>query len=340
MWARAYNAVDVSIVKSTTGNARFDGLQTCGSVWHCPICSAKISEVRRQELNEALSWARNHTTAEIEPVMLTLTFRHQLGDDLPALLDAMKRAKQKLFQSRVWRGSKNTRAVKDAVVGTVTATEVTHGQNGWHPHLHILVLVDLNELPDSATPEEGTYATREIERLRDEWHRSLAKVGLNGNEAAFQVQTADAAGSYFGKWGAAEELALSDRKSGGGRHPFQILGDAADGCEKSAALFVEYALTFKRRRQLVWSDGLKKLIGLNEVSDEEAAEDEQLPEEAEVIYRFDSEEWQWLRRKRIDRLAVLRAADQGGTAEVRRLVNSWIGLSDPGRPPGRPPDPP
>ena len=42
----------------------------------------------------------------------------------------------------------------------------------------------------------------------------------------------------------------------------------------SQASFCQYAKTFKGRRQLVWSRGLKDLAGIEERSDERLAEDE------------------------------------------------------------------
>ena len=89
-------------------------------------------------------------------------------------------------------------------------------------------------------------------QLREPWLASLRAEGLDGSGAAFQVQGATAAGNYVGKWGAAEELALSGKKSGrAGRSPFQLLADYADQNDaRAGALFAEFAGVFKGRRQL------------------------------------------------------------------------------------------
>ena len=78
-------------------------------------------------------------------------------------------------------------------------------------------------------------------QLREPWLASLRAEGLDGSGAAFQVQGATAAGNYVGKWGAAEELALSGKKSGrAGRSPFQLLADYADQNDaRAGALFAE-----------------------------------------------------------------------------------------------------
>ena len=82
------------LIASTTG------LQTCGSVWACPCCGARISETRRDEMNELLSWARAYG---YKVMMLTLTARHGRDDDLSDLLDRMKDAKKRWARHRSYR---------------------------------------------------------------------------------------------------------------------------------------------------------------------------------------------------------------------------------------------
>lgn len=248
----------------TSERGALTGLQTCGSVWVCPCCSARISETRRREMNTVLAWARGQ---RLVPVMLTLTARHGRRDQLDELLDAMKRAKKALHQHRAWRQR------KARIAGSITATEVTDGRNGWHPHFHAILLVDADD-------EAGGVEL--IEGLRGAWMGSLAGVGLDGNGAAFQVQGAAQAGEYVAKWGAAEEVTLSGSKraKGGGRTPLQLLADATDEDDRQAAArWREYARVFQGRRQLVWSRGLKAAAGVNEVSDAEAAEEGGQPAE-------------------------------------------------------------
>ena len=51
---RAFDS-DVQVWKSREhGTASYGGLQTCGSVWTCPVCAAKIAERRRVELLDAM----------------------------------------------------------------------------------------------------------------------------------------------------------------------------------------------------------------------------------------------------------------------------------------------
>ena len=285
--------------KGDTGKAGFDGLKTCASVWCCPCCSPRISARRKDELDVLLSGAR---ASGLAVVMLTLTARHDRQMKLAPFLDALKGAKRRFRQRREWRG------LKPVFVGSVTATEVTHGRNGWHPHFHEIAVLDC---PPAA-------ALSLIEGLRAAWLACLHGVGLSGNDAAFQVQSAQAAGAYVAKFGAAEELALQGEKRGrnGSRGVWQLLDDARDGCARSAAIWREYALAFRGRRQLVWSPGLKARFGVGETSDDEAAaEVDPAPPAAEVLRAWAGagDRWRSARRRRV---ALVQAAEAGSSLDA------------------------
>jgi len=310
-WAAISNArgVGVDLIDTEDGvRAAFSDLQLCGSVWVCPCCSARISEERRGELNKLLIWSRSQG---LRPVMVTLTARHGADDDLAALLDRLKTAKKKLHQHRAWK------SLKPVVVGSVTATEVTHGRlHGWHPHLHVLLLIDAASEADAVGLAEG---------LCGPWLASLRAAGLDGTGEGFRVQGAAEAGRYIGKWGAGEELALGRTKKGrrGGRTPAQLLVDAVDhGDSDAGQLWRMFAETFHGRRQLVWSRGLKALAGIGEVSDQDAAGEGE-PEKRHGLCRIDHEGWSGnvLRRgARYRRGLVLDAAETGGAAAVASVV--------------------
>ncbi|MDK9720689.1 MAG: protein rep [Rhodospirillales bacterium] len=279
----------------------YKGVQRCGSVWVCPVCSRKVSEERREELNELLAWARSE---RLLPTMLTLTFSHSRQDNLKRILGAMKRALKRFRQSRLWRALQKE--------GDVVATEVKYGQaNGWHPHEHLLILL-------RAADEEKALTA--LEALRGEWSRCLKHEDLKCNEHGFDVQGAADAGDYISKWGAAEEITLSGHKSKGGLHPFGLLELAASGDKHAAVLFEEYVEAFHGKRQLVWSRGLKKKVKIVEVTDEEIAEKEE--EGGEVIALFSFGQWKAICRVRGLRGELLDLAVQGGREAVEKRLQA------------------
>lgn len=284
--------------------AHYVGLQTCDSVWACPVCSARISEERRKELNTGLQMAREKGLITF---LMTLTFRHGEAETLHETLSALKDSMKAFRNHRAWHRTK-----KAGMVGTIVATEMTHGGHGWHPHAHILVFWKGDQV-------EGADA---LAALREPWLASLAGQGRDGEGAAFDVQDGSAAGRYVAKWGVAEELTLGAKKGGktGGRHPWQILDDSRHD-PRSRALFFEYFKATKGRRALVWSNGLKALLAPPEAEDEGDGGDDDR-EDAEVIdaalIRLQRPEWKEARKR--GQAPILEAGEHGGTAAIIALL--------------------
>lgn len=298
-WVKVAGQVTLNIMDVGEGQRRaaFKGVKICGNVWGCPVCAARISQTRRGEMNTVLAWAREHG---LVPVMLTLTARHGLEDRLADMLEGMKNAKRRLRQRAEWR--------RLPVVGTITATEITHGtRNGWHPHFHEIVLLE-------ASDEAEALAM--VAPLGNAWRASLRAFGLDGAAAAFDAQGAAKAGDYVAKWGVAEEITLtgSKRGRGKGRSPRELVRLAASGDEDARLLWLEYfaATSGKRRRQLVWSPRLKTACGVNEITDEQAAEAEEARQEEELT-SYDNAGWRSVRSKRV---RLMEAAERGGRTAV------------------------
>lgn len=259
----------VAVYRSASG-ASFCGLATCGSVWHCPVCSAKITETRRQELQAAINtWAANGGTV----YLMSLTFPHQINQSLDGNLKLFTGALKKFKESRIY---KNVMAAVGSA-GSIRAMEVTHGAHGWHPHTHDLIF---------ARPEQ----LEALQSLQMEWIETLIKVGIADRsqindmlKAAFDVQNGDYAAEYVAKfgheateasktitenhWGASSEMTKSYAKVGkrlGGRTPFTLLADYIKGDKASGELFTEFGLHFKGKRQLFWTPKLRVALTILE----------------------------------------------------------------------------
>lgn len=250
--ARQSKDKPVTIAVSTTQTTRrayYGGMQVCGSVWGCPICAAKISEGRRVELAAALASAR---AQGLRVLLLTLTVRHGMGDDVRELLARIRIARRRLVSGK----AAATWASRIGLVGSIRALEVTYGDHGWHPHLHILLF--LRGAGPTLDEIQQRYTTR--------WIDACVAAGLPAPlpGVACTVQDGASAARYVSKWGLAEELTKSHLKRSryAGRTPWDLLRDYADGDERSGLLWREYAASFKGQVQLRWSKGLRALLGL------------------------------------------------------------------------------
>lgn len=269
-------------VRRDSEKAWFSGIAACGSVWCCPVCARKIGESRRGELQTAIdaSIAKGGGVA-----LLTFTFSHALYHRLDDLLPKMTEALRKLKSGRAWQAIKT----KYGIIGSVRTLEVTHGVNGWHPHVHEIEFFS-RYLGDT-----------EREQLKADlftlWHAACARVGLGlpDEKHGVDVRGASHAAQYVGKWGFASELTRpAAKRSFAGRNPWQLLADYAAGDVAAGHLFQEFFKTFKGRRQLVWSKNIRTLLGLgDEIPDAVQAELELVrpgDEPVDVVV-IDSDTW-------------------------------------------------
>lgn len=255
---------------ATTKTANYGNLQICSSVWNCAVCAATISEQRRSELKQGIA---RHRKNGGHVYLLTLTNSHHFGDNLAQLMAGQKKALKYLWSDR----KSKEHFAELGKVGHITANEVTHGKNGWHPHMHILLFfdkaVDIKALQDF---------------IAEYWQHCCKKAGLKkpSLEHGCDITDGKFADRYVSKWGLEEEMTKGHIKKGreGGNTPFDLLRLSESGCEESGRLFQKYAAAYKGKRQLNWSNGLKALLLVEEVTDKEAAEkdDEESVEEREL----------------------------------------------------------
>ena len=311
---------DIQVWKSKEHQtAHYSGLQTCGSVWRCPVCSAKIAERRRAEIIAAMT---AHKAAGGCVNMLTLTCPHQAQDNLADLL-----AKQKKALNSFW-SDRHVKAVLVEMesIGQIRALEVTHGRlspqnNGWHPHYHVLVfggaVVDLARADVFKWDEwETTLYTRWANACK------LSGLGIPSRAHGLKLDDGSKAAKYVSKWGLEDEMTKGHtKKATHGETPFDFLrAYLADKTDKqAAALFVEFAKTFEGKRQLHWSKGLKKRYAVTEKSDETlSAEHDQL---AQLLGTITLEQWRDVLAVE-GRVNVLVVAATGGWPAVLEYLSS------------------
>lgn len=239
--------------------AHYGGLQTCSSVWACPVCSAKISERRRAEL-QTLIIAHEATGGVV--LLVTRTVPHDRQDDLGNLLDQISKAESGYKAHRDYK----TLMRACGLVGTVRAVEVTHGEaNGWHPHVHELVFLSHGVVLDDLEED--------LSRI---WKHAAVRAGLRLPSRAhgLTVQDGSKAAKYASKWGLESELTQWHRKRGKveSRTPFDLLRAVGiQGDHRAAFLFRQYAEAFHGRHQLQFSRGLKHRYQIEDIGDDELA---------------------------------------------------------------------
>ena len=120
--------------------------KSCGLRW-CPECARALAADRvatYQSAIDAMAW----------PMMVTLTMPHTLASSCPSDVRHLRRSLGRLRRLR-W--------FKNKVKGGISSIEVTCGQNGWHPHAHLLI--DCRWLSVQSPAPGHAVSAKELKRL-------------------------------------------------------------------------------------------------------------------------------------------------------------------------------
>lgn len=286
------NKVQVLLSRST-GRACYSGLMTCGSVWDCPICSAKISARRSEDIKAGSDNWKNQGGAV---VMVTYTIRHNLGDSLKSVSKTMTDAIRFVHSGAPYLRIKERFGIR----GTISATEILYNPvNGWHYHKHQLLFLDSKDL-NSEQLEKWLF-NRYNKFLNLNGFDVLPGIGVKVSPPDDTVIP-----EYLTKWGLEDEL-TSDSKDSNSLHPFELLDE-----EKYHARFVEYSRAMYGKRRLTWSKGLRDLLGLNvELTDEQIAEKTEIESDDLIeLAIIENKIWRYIVNNNL-RADVLEHAERG-----------------------------
>lgn len=287
----------VTIRKNQDGKSTYRDVQTCGSVWSCPVCASIISERRCVEVfNSMKRWYAmgEKEGKEHAVLMVNYTTPHHAFESLDSVLSVQDKA-VRLLKKRF-----GFHKIIDSI-GSYTARETTFGfLNWWHPHRHELLFIPhvlskdellelLNKLSD-AFVKSFEAAGGVIDNLYSFKKRSITiaqATNFEDFEKVAKYITVDMHGvkrdgvleMESGNWPIHREITKGICKKGknGNFTPFGMLDMIRNNDKNSYFLkerFYEFSETMRkgRKRQLFASKGLKKLLAIDDVSDEEILE--------------------------------------------------------------------
>ena len=289
--------------------AFYGNLLSCGSVWTCPVCAARITEQRRVELSGAVEKWRG---AGGGVFMAAFTMQHSVEDELISLRKVLNNAYRTMTNRRGFSEIKR----HYGIIGSVASLEVTFSfRHGWHPHRHVLYFTE-RDLSDQ------DYFNLQV-AFAGVWRSVLVKVGRWAHQQAGVVLSRgdDQAGDYVCKWSIAHEMTKSPVKSGrdGGMSPFELAQAWHDtGDHRYKLLVQDYAHAFFRSKQLTYSPGLKARLGIVDKSDQQIVAEEQ--KDAVIMATVDRASWKRIYIRRW-RGVVLRAASGGDQSELAACLD-------------------
>lgn len=283
------------------GKSSYKGLVRCRSK-ACPVCVARRRSDYAWQVSDVA--AQLHAEGRPRPYLLTCTIRHGFSDDLETTGHGIRRAWQAFCSGRAWQDLR-----RELGASYIVSEEVTHGRNGWHPHLHVLLFLG-SEL-DIDTLLELRW------KLYLRWE-ACVKRAIGADHApdwkAFDLRLCERREDYISKLGL--ELADPGTKRGrAGRTPIQLLSDGIDGEARALALYGDYERIMKGRRDLTWSRDLQPYRRKRERGDVTLAADIPAPL------------WDTMRDRRGIAIQLLEAAERGGLDAVCWVVQRAAGSS-------------
>jgi len=270
--------------KEGAKKAHYGDLQTCGSVWACPVCASIISERRCQVVQESCDIWRNRD-CQNSISMITWTTPHNIKQPLSEVLQVQDQAMRIMKQ----QPQRNLYPVYRTIikemcsVGNYTGRENTFGQkNGWHPHrhdLHFMVRANISQLKKWRHALAIAWAIAflkaggDIDNFEAFCSRSVRIDQINPDDGYDRIS------KYITtvegeSWSLAREATKGIVKLGknGNITPFGMLKAIRQGDPHSrlySAKFWEYAQTMKGKKQFFPTPGLSKFLGVENKTDAE-----------------------------------------------------------------------
>lgn len=297
--------------------ASFGGLIKCRSK-SCPLCIARRRAQYAEEiLRVAQLWTEDHKLPSTATYLATFTIRHGMGDRLEDIGIGVRQAWRRFVSSKAWQATRRRYGLQ-----YVVAEELTYGDNGWHPHLHVLFLPEQRLSGAELLQLSDLFYERWADMVERE--RQLGPSNVPDPEHGTDLRPC-ASSDYISKT-VGLELADPGSKRGkrGGRSPIRLLQRWADeDCEESLARYQEYERVMHGRRDLTWSRGLRsyRQQACEQLKAEAAAQREAL----QLVIAMPALIWDRYRTQRAAHAALAEAAEREGVPGVVAVLSRALG---------------
>lgn len=155
-----------------TKNPHYSGFAVCGS-FYCPICQAGLQRHRRLAIQAGLQPVIDDGKSLL---FVTLTLRHDASHSLEQSLEALRYGWNQLKDLRT-KAVKVERSILGMTGQFVRTIEVTHGRNGFHPHIHAAFVINTANGADETMAHAAAAKRLEAEFFRV-WAAAAEKKGM------------------------------------------------------------------------------------------------------------------------------------------------------------------
>lgn len=139
--AHFQNVSKIVDIKETEKSRRLKGLKSCGNNAACPVCAAKLSAIRGNQLKELMSTGRKNGRSYM---MIVSTIPHQPSDPLEITLNQVIDMDTYIFQDDEYRKFKKITQCRFVDGGLEIMVSFKNGFIDWHPHKNHLLDFDIS----------------------------------------------------------------------------------------------------------------------------------------------------------------------------------------------------
>jgi len=309
-------------IKETSTTRRLKGLKSCGNNSACPVCAAKLSSIRGNQLKELMSAGRENNRSYM---MVVSTIPHTPGEELEITLNQVIDMSRYIFNQREYKRFKELSKCRFVHGGLENMVSFKNGLIDWHPHKNYLLDFDipietvLINLGLSSDLELRLYVSRMMTSLGQKYlnYKKIDKTLLTpflqqekknkrihikaGVSASLEFDDA-----YIAKWGLDAEMTSGIYKDGrfsDSFHPFNLL-DFIDSDNKETTkkekyqcikAFQEFVVSSKGKWWFYFARGAVSYYNENYNTELKVKKDEEellaLEDNGELIYFLEHQEW-------------------------------------------------
>ncbi|MGD9687895.1 MAG: hypothetical protein AB7U43_13085 [Desulfobacter sp.] len=216
-------------------------------------------------------------------IMITLTTPHYIFESLADVLAVQDNAVRIMTKQPIKKGGykRYSQILKDiGSVGSFTGREITFGQNGWHPHRHILIFCKRQPLSSLRRLRHDIVIAWSLAFLRaggeirnmDHFQQRAVSVDQITDDDGFTRISRYVTTVEGETWTLAKEATkgISKLAKNGNITPFGMLQAIRSGdplANLYSKKFHEYATTMKGKKQFFGSPGLSQKLNIIDVSD-------------------------------------------------------------------------
>ena len=309
-------------IKENATTRRLKGLKSCGNNSACPVCAAKLSSVRSNQLKELMSAGRENGRSYM---MVVSTIPHTPGEALQDTLNQVIDMSRYIFNQRDYKAFKEVSKCRFVHGGLENMVSFKNGILDWHPHKNYLLDFDVSidevikSLCLNNELELRMYVSKMMTRLGQRYldakkiNKNLLVPFLQQEQKSNRVHIKAGVSAslefddgYIAKWGLDAEMTSGIYKDGrfsDSFHPFNLLDFISDENQETTKeqkyqcimAFQEFVVASKGKWWFYFARGAVAYYNENYGTELKVKKDEEelqaLEDDGELIYSLVYQEW-------------------------------------------------